>query len=655
MQTPNLTDENFNALATLFPNAVTEIIVGYEPMLDSNGNQVYGVDGSPRERALVKRAIDKAVLEQEINAYVVEGREERYQFTWPDKRKSILLANAPITASLRPYREESVDFENTENLYIEGDNLDVLKLLRETYLNRVKMIYIDPPYNTGKDFIYNDNFADGTVGFLRRDGQYDEQGNRLTPNLDSNGRFHTDWLNMIYPRLRVARDLLTDDGVIFISIDDNETGNLRKVCDEIFGASNFITQLIWQNKKGGGNDSLHIAVEHEYILAYAKSKTKLPAFYESYSDSYVTRYKEEDEIGKFYWDTFKRKSGKQYYPIECPDGTILEFDDEGNPISWLRSKARFEQDLRNGEVRIVSNNGKWSVQFKQRMPKGKKPRSIFTTETVIDDKGTTSTDADDVFNYFKKDVFSNPKPVELIRFLTGFGLGSEDLVLDFFSGSGTIAEAVMLANALDGGKRKYIAIQIQEDIDIMLSSSNANAKRIAENAITVLDGLKRPHIITELAKERIRRAGKKIKDENKDKPGIENLDIGFRVLKLDSSNMKDVYYTPEEYTKMNFNIEGFMDNIKPDRSDEDLLFQVMLDLGIPLSAKIKQEGKIFYVDGNYLIACFDKVDTTLITEIAQKQPYYAVFRDSSFFSDSAMVNFEQVFSTYSPHSIRRVL
>lgn len=632
MRTPSLADENFAALASLFPSAVTETV-------DENG--------------AVVRAIDKDILAQEINAHVVEGREERYQFTWPDKRKSILLSNAPIAASLRPYRDESVDFDTTENLYIEGDNLDVLKLLRETYLNRVKMIYIDPPYNTGKDFVYVDDFSEDSREFLRRDGQYDVQGNRLSPNLDSNGRFHTDWLNMIYPRLRVARDLLTPDGVIFISIDDSESGNLRKVCDDIFGASNFISQLIWQNKKGGGNDSLHIAIEHEYILVYAKSKPNLAAFYELYSDAYATRYKEEDDIGKYYWDTFKRKSGKQYYPIECPDGTVLEFDDDGNPISWLRSRARFEQDLHEGEIRIVSINSKWSVQFKQRMPQGKKPRSIFTTETVIDDKGTTSSGADDVFNYFKKDIFSNPKPVELIKFILGFGLGGNDLVLDFFSGSGTIAEAVMSANASDGGKRKYIAVQLQEDIDKMLTSSNANAKRVAENAVTVLDELKRPHIITELAKERIRRAGEIINEA----AGLtsQGLDVGFRVIKLDSSNMKDVYYTPEEYSQMNFKFDGLTDNIKEDRTDEDLLFQVMLDLGIPLSAKIDQNSDVFSVNDNYLIACFKQVDTAHITEIAKMKPYYAVFRDNSFANDSAMVNFEQVFATYSPNTIRRVL
>ncbi len=632
MCTSPLAEKNYSLLAGLFPNAVTETI---------------NKDG------VVVRAIDADVLAQEINTHVVEGREERYQFTWPDKRKSILLANTPIAAALRPCREESVDFDTTENLYIEGDNLDVLKLLRETYLNRVKMIYIDPPYNTGHDFVYEDDFAEDAGDFLRRDGQYDEQGNRLAPNLDSNGRFHTDWLNMIYPRLRVARDLLSEDGVIFVSIDENEVHNLRKVCDDVFGAANFISLLVWQNKKGGGNDSQFIATEHEFIVVYAKSKPSLHAFYELYSDEYATRYKEEDEKGRYFWDTFKRKSGKQYYPIECPDGTILQYDDDGNPISWLRSEPRFRQDVSDGEIRIVKIRDKWSVQFKQRMPEGKKPRSIFTTEFVVSDKGTTSTGSEDVYEYFKKDIFSNPKPVELLKFVIGFGLGKNDIVIDFFSGSGTISEAVMSLNASDKGRRKFIAVQLPEDIDKSLASSSANAKRVAENAVSVLDELGLPHVLTELAKERIRRAGTKIKGE----AGLtaQNLDVGFRVLKIDSSNMKDVYYTPDEYAQMDFKLDGLADNIKEDRTPEDLLFQVMLDLGIPLSAKIRREGEVFYVDDNYLIACFQRVDTDLITEIAKQKPYYAVFRDASFASDSAMVNFEQVFNTYSPSTIRKVL
>ncbi len=592
---------------------------------------------------------------QEISCTVVDGNEERYQFTWPDKKKSVLLANAPINKTLRPCREESVDFDTTENLYIEGDNLEVLKLLQETYLGKVKMIYIDPPYNTGSDFVYADNFAQSTDEYITNSGQFDEEGNRLVKNLDSNGRYHTDWLNMIYPRLKIAKNLLTEDGVIFISIDDSENKNLKNVCDEIFGAANFVSQLIWQNKKGGGNDSKYIAIEHEYILVYARNISALSEFYEAYSDDYIKRYKEHDEIGRFFWDTFKRKSGKQYYPIVCPDGTVLQFDDDGNPISWLRSKARFESDIKSGEIRIVKLGDKWSVQFKQRIPLGKTPRSIFTTETVFTEQGTTSTGSSDVYEYFKKDVFSNPKPVELIKFLLGFGLQKDDIVLDFFSGSATTAEAVMRSNA-EGKRCKYILVQLKEDIDPMLNSASANAKRVAENAVAVLDELRRPHIIPELAKERIRRAGKKIKDENP--LTTQNLDIGFRVLKCDTSNMKDIYYSPSEFD-MNL-LDMMADNIKEDRTPEDLLFQVMLDLGVELSSKIEETTiggkKVFDVADGFLIACFDKdVNDETIKAIAQKQPYYFVMRDSSLANDSVATNFEQIFATYSPDTVRKVL
>ena len=634
MHTPNKADENFKKLAEMFPNAVTETI-------DENGEVV--------------RAIDKDVLMQEISCTVVDGKEERYQFTWPDKKKSVLLANAPINKTLRPCREESVDFDTTENLYIEGDNLEVLKLLQETYLGKIKMIYIDPPYNTGSDFVYADNFAQSTDEYIANSGQFDEEGNRLVKNLDSNGRYHTDWLNMIYPRLKIAKNLLTEDGVIFISIDDSENKNLKNVCDEIFGAANFVSQLIWQNKKGGGNDSKYIAIEHEYILVYARNISALSEFYEAYSDDYIKRYKEHDEIGRFFWDTFKRKSGKQYYPIVCPDGTVLQFDDDGNPISWLRSKARFESDIKSGEIRIVKLGDKWSVQFKQRIPLGKTPRSIFTTETVFTEQGTTSTGSSDVYEYFKKDVFSNPKPVELIKFLLGFGLQKDDIVLDFFSGSATTAEAVMRSNA-EGKRCKYILVQLKEDIDPMLNSASANAKRVAENAVAVLDELRRPHIIPELAKERIRRAGKKIKDENP--LNTQNLDTGFRVLKCDTSNMKDVYYSPADFD-MNL-LDLIADNIKEDRTPEDLLFQVMLDLGVELSSKIEETTiggkKVFDVADGFLIACFDKdVNDETIKAIAQKQPYYFVMRDSSLANDSVATNFEQIFATYSPDTVRKVL
>lgn len=625
--------ENIQKIRDLFPNAVTEVLIDGEPTL----------------------AVDFDILKQEMSNVLIDDKEQRYQFTWPDKNKSILLANTSISATLRPCIEESVDFDNTQNLYIEGDNLEVLKLLQETYLGKIKMIYIDPPYNTGNDFVYNDDFTQDNEEYLDNSGQYDEQGNRLVQNTESNGRFHTDWLNMIYPRLRLAKDLLSDDGVIFISIDDNEVDNLRKICDEIFGKSNFIAQLIWQNKKGGGNDSKYIAIEHEYILCYSRNIDSLSEFYEKYSDDYIKRYKEEDEKGKYFWDTFKRKSGKQYYPIECPDGTLLEKDDDGNPISWLRSEARFRKDLKEGEVRIIQIGSRWSVQFKQRIPSGKTPRSIFTTEGIIDNKGTTSSGANDVYRYFSKDVFSNPKPVALIYFLLGFGVQSNDIVLDFFSGSGTTAESVFKINATDSGNRKFILVQLPEKISIN-GNTITNSNRISSNAIEVLEKLGKEKNIAKLAEERIRRAGERIKDEG----GLlaQKLDIGFRVLKLDSSNMKDVYYRPQDYNQSL--LDMFEDNIKEDRTPLDLLFQVMLDLGKPLSAKIVEKeiaGKhVFIVDDNDLIACFDKeITDEVVKTIAQMKPLYAVFRDSSMANDSVGTNFEQIFAIYSPNTTRKVL
>lgn len=636
MQSHDVIASNVKKIAQLFPDCVTE-------HLNKNGEP--------------ELAIDFEKLQAELNNDIIAEGEERYQFTWPDKRIAARRANTPTSMTLRPYREESVDFDNTQNLYIEGDNLEVLKILRETYLGKVKMIYIDPPYNTRKDFIYNDDFAQSKAEFEQRSGLFDEEGNRtidpMQRNTESNGRFHTVWLNMMYPRLKVGRDLLTDDGIIFISIDDHEVRNLKNICDEVFGEANFVTQLIWQNKKGGGNDSKHIAIEHEYILVYARNIKLLERFYESYSVDYIKRYKEQDEIGRYFWDTFRRKSGKQYYPITCPDGTVLEYDEDGNAISWLRSKARFDSDMEAGEIRIIKLDEKWSVQFKQRIPLGKKPRSIFTTETVLSDQGTTSRGASDVYEYFKKDIFSNPKPVELIRFLLGFALSKDDIVLDFFSGSATTAEALMNKN-IDGGNAKYILVQWPEDIERMLNSPDDNAKRVAQNAIDVLDKLKRPHVITELAKERIRRAGKKMKE----KAGLqrEKLDTGFRVLKLDSSNMADVYYTPQEFEQQSL----FNENVKSNRTNEDLLFQAMLDFGIELSAKIEARqiaGKIVhFVNGNYLVACFDfDVNESTVTEIARLQPVYFVMRDASAANDNVIDNFEQIFKHYSPATNCRII
>ena len=627
LETPDLTAQNIEKIGALFPNCVTETV-------DENGKP--------------KKAINFDMLRQMLSSDVVEG-DEAYEFTWVGKKAAIVEANKPIRKTLRPCPEESKDWDTTENLYIEGDNLEVLKLLQESYLGKVKMIYIDPPYNTGNDFIYADNFMRSQEAENEQMGMYDEGENRLFKNTDTNGRFHSDWCSMIYSRLVLSRNLLSDNGVIFISIDDSEADNLKKICSEVFGESNFVCQLIWQNKKGGGNDSLHVAIEHEYVLVYAKCKGLLAEFYESYSEDYIKRYKEQDEIGRFFWDTFKRKSGKQYYPITCPDGTVLEYDEDGNAISWLRSKTRFESDLKAGEVRIVKVKDKWSVQFKQRIPLGKTPRSIFTTETVITDKGTTSTGSEDVYQYFKKDVFSNPKPVELLSFLMGFALNDGEIALDFFSGSGTLAEAVMRENAKDSGTRKYIAVQLQEDITKALTGTSSNAQRVAENAISTLDEIGRPYYITELAKERIRRAGEKIKA---DSPlTTAGLDVGFRVLKLADSNMKDVYYAADELDQQT--LADMVSNIKEDRTALDLFFGCLLDWGLPLSMPYHSEEidgctVHTYNDGD-LIACFDKnIPESVVKEIAKRKPLRAVFRDAGFADSPAKINVFEIFKLYMP-------
>lgn len=667
MHTKSLADEKFAALAKLFPNAVTET-------MDENGSVV--------------RAIDKDVLAQEINTHVVEGREERYQFTWPDKKKSVLLANSPISAALRPCREESVDFDNTENLYIEGDNLDVLKLLRENYLNSVKMIYIDPPYNTGKDFIYKDDFSEKRESFLSRDGQFDEQGNRMGANLDSKGRFHTDWLNMIYPRLRIAKDLLDMDGVIIISIDDNEVENLKKICDEVFGQYSFVACLVWEKKKKGSFLSNDITNIKEYLLVYAKNKELFPGLIGEINTDEETypcvnasnrreirvipagigsKYREKDyflEKGSVISDT--TMTLVLHSDLVIKDGILAqELIIEGN---WRYSQPAMTEYATKKEIYITRDLylRRIVTEARYKTLKDLLPRvgNSIATGTIsltnlLDSGWGSNEDADEEQRllFGTQKVMGYPKPVQLLYKVIASYRSTDFLVLDFFSGSATTAHAIMKLNADDGGARRFIMVQIPEDLDKSLSlASDDNTKKSLKLTIDYLDSIKKPHTVCEIGKERIRRAGAKIKADSPLTTG--DLDIGFRVLKLDSSNMKDVYYTPEEFltsAQTSPNLFGFMDNIKGDRSPEDLLFQVMLDLGIPLSAKITLDGEVFHVNGNYLIACFDKVDIDQMTEIAKQRPKYAVFRDSGFASDSDMVNFEQIFNTYSPGTEKRVL
>lgn len=637
MQTTNITEDKLKKLKELFPNSVTETI-------DENDQIV--------------RAIDADVLAQEINTRVVSGREERYQFTWPDKRKSILLANAPINATLRPCREESVDFDTTENLYIEGDNLDVLKLLRETYLNRIKMIYIDPPYNTGNDFVYEDDFSEDRDSYLNRSGQYDEQGNRLVRNLESNGRFHTDWLNMMYPRLRIARDVLSEDGVIFISIDDNESSQLRKLCDEIFGSSNFVAQLaVLVNPRGRHLDRF-IAKTHESIFIYVKSYNSINSITGIEKEGrMVDEYNKEDSKGKYrllglrnrnqsfnpltrpnlYYPLYVNPRNKQISTIQS-----TEYNDEVWPITtdgvktcWTWSSAKVDSE--NCLLTAERTGTEWRIYRKDYLHDESGNVSQTLVKSLWDDKQySNDVGRSSVKDLFGRAIMDFPKSPMLIRKLLQIGTDRDSIIIDFFSGSATTAHAVMQQNAEDGGERKYIMVQIPEVTDESSEANKAGYNNICE-----------------IGKERIRRAGQNIVNESPlDRAG---LDIGFRVLKLDSSNMRDVYYTPEEYAQQGFDLTGYRDNIKPGRTDEDLLFQVMLELGIPLSASITREGRLLLVNGGYLTACFDAIDTALITDIAKRKPFYAIFRDSSFINDAALVNVKQIFNTYSPGTIRRVL
>jgi len=627
MQSLDVVGSNIKKIQQLFPNCVTERL---------------NKDGKP------ELAIDFEKLQAELsNEIIVEG-EERYQFTWPDKRAANRLANTPTTMTLRPCREESVNFDHTQNLYIEGDNLDVLKALRETYLGKVKMIYIDPPYNTGNDFVYNDDFAQSRGEFEETSGLFDEEGNQtidpMQRNTESNGRFHTDWLNMIYPRLKVARDLLSDDGVIFISIDDNEVENLRKICDEIFGSENHIETVVWKNKYGAGAKTVGFISAHEYILVYSKNTiTDLTC---EFIGEEREKYNKKDS-------KFNQRGPYRTQPLmtnSLGDRPNLMYSIFYNGVEikprkqWVWSKERMEEAIANDNVEFsLQKDGSYTVRSKSYLydENGKirrgKPVSVMNGPFTQD--GTQ-----EVRNLFDaKSVFDFTKPSELIKFFIGLeinGNNSRDyIILDFFSGSATTAHAVMQLNAEDGGNRKFIMVQLPEKTDEKSEAYKAGYPNICE-----------------IGKERIRRAGKKIKEDNKDKEGIEKLDIGFRVLKLDSSNMEDVYYTPQEFTMQSL----FNENVKADRTGEDLLFQVMLDLGIELSAKIETQqiaGKTVYlVDDNYLVACFDRdVTEAAITEIAKLHPIYFVMRDASVANDNVIDNFEQLFEAYSKDTVRKIL
>ena len=637
MQSHDVTSSNTQKIAQLFPNCVTERL---------------GKEGKP------ELAIDFEKLQAELSNEIITDGEERYQFTWPDKRAAVRLANTPTTKTLRPCREESVDFDNTQNLYIEGDNLDVLKVLRETYLGKVKMIYIDPPYNTGNDFVYNDDFGKDKGTFEETSGLFDEDGNQtidpMQRNTESNGRFHTDWLNMIYPRLKVARDLLTEDGVIFISIDDNEVENLRKICDEVFGEQNFVTQYVWEKKKKPSFLNANIGTKTEYIVCYSKNRFMLGALSVDTTEE-GKKYPLNNAGNSISVLTFPPHS----VMFNINDGMVEKQNmSEGNIITellndliiknglnenefklkgeWRYSQQKVNEIISNGETLIISK-----IPFRpNHIKKGGEIKKMHNLLTIAHYNIGTNEDAtSEQISLLGKDYFDYAKPSSLIQLLIkAISYNDRDsFIMDFFSGSATTAHAVMKLNAEDGGNRKFIMVQLPEKTDEKSEAYKAGYKNICE-----------------IGKERIRRAGKKVKEEVGS--SVQNLDTGFRVLKLDTSNMEDVYYTPQKFELQSL----FNENVKADRTNEDLLFQVMLDLGIELSAKIESKqiaGKnVHFVDDNYLVACFDRnVNESTITEIAKLQPIYFVMRDASAANDNVIDNFEQIFKHYSPDTNCRII
>ena len=638
MQSSDVVGGNVAKIAAMFPQCVTE---------------------RKNKEGKVERAIDFEKLKAELSDDVIEVGEERYQFTWPDKRAAARLANTPTAMTLRPCPGQSVGRDGTpggfdsENLYIEGDNLDVLKVLRETYLGKVKMIYIDPPYNTGNDFVYNDDFVQDYADY-RRDAinsARDEDGNLtrdpMVRNTEANGRFHTDWLNMIYPRLKVARDFLADDGVIFISIDDKEVSNMIKLCSEIFGEHNFVGNIVWQSRTSISNDD-EISTNHNHTLVYSKNREILTFGGDDIDES---EYTNPDNDPRGPWKLVpidaNHVGGDTNYPITNPKTGVDYYPPNGR--IWCYNKATLDSLMSDGRIKFGltdDSSPKRKLFLKERKVKG----DCKTPSSVLLDAGTTKSGTSEIMSLFNGDkVFDYPKPTTLISRLMKYGfLKDRDTVLDFFSGSGTTAHATFSYNVNERSRIHFILVQIPEDLDRNLITASTDAKKSIRVAIKMLDDINRPRLLTEIAKERIRRAGRKVKEE----AGLQgqDLDIGFRVLKLDTSNMEDVYYTPDKFDPTM--LDGLVDNIKADRTGEDLVFQVMLNLGIELSAKIERKeiaGKMVYsVDDGYLLACFDRdVNETTIEEMAKLQPTHLVIRDASAATDTVLDNFDQIIETYS--------
>ena len=621
MHTPDLAEENYKKLAALFPDAVTETI-------DEDGNVV--------------RAIDKDTLMQEINAKVVDGSQERYQFTWPDKRKAVVLANAPIAKTLRFEKDKSVGRDGTpggtdsENIYIEGDNLEALKILRETYLGKVKMIYIDPPYNTGNDFIYKDDFKQEAKEYAVASGQTDEEGNRLVQNTESNGRFHTDWLKMMYPRLKLAKDLLSDDGAILITIDHNEHATVQMICDEIFGHNCFIGELVWKSSDNSNNNALTFSEDHNYILVYSKSPDWRPNFINDPEKRKHFKNPDNDPKGPWFDGNPVNNPGLRVnlqFDITTPSGKIIHHPANG----WRWSRETMKEKFKTGELRFSKDESRVIRRTYLKDMEGLPPSTLLTNLSVT---GHTRGAKYELKKLFPEEpvtsLFSTPKPTLLLKYLLTITVAPDCVVMDFFSGSGSMADAVLQYNAQNSTSIRYIMIQVKEKCITDKAGNIPTYKNICE-----------------MGKERIRRAGKKIKEET----GAD-IDYGFRCFKVDSSNMKDVYYKPSDVKQAE--VDLFTDNIKEDRTPEDLLIQVMLDLGVLLPSKVEEKEiagkKVFSVADGYLMACFAKdVTEDVVTAIAKEQPFYAVFRDSSMADDSIAANFEQIFATYSPQTVRKVL
>lgn len=656
MHSPNLTQDNIARIREMFPGCVTE---------------ARGEDGN------VKLAVDFDQLRQELSDVIVEGPQERYHLNWPGKREALLTANAPIAKTLRPCREESVDFDTTKNLFIEGDNLDALKLLQETYLGKVKMIYIDPPYNTGKDFIYEDDFAQSSKEYLLRTNQVDEKGNRLVANRDSNGRFHSDWLTMMYSRLRIARNLLQQDGLIIISIDEIEHANLKKLCDEVFGGHNFCGEIVWKNSSK--NDQDYISIQHEYFVVYARDK-------QANKGEWVERKQGLEEIYKAF-DGFKRQHGTNWEAIHAAALEWYRTFPESNPIvdsrhyNWMDTRGvYFASDISGPNFgqyvyEVVHPTTKQPVkppasgwrypepEMKQRIadervhfgpdhttiPKNKTylkdtEFQSLTSMRFIDGRAASNR----LEELFGAKVFTNPKDELLLADLfKAVGVSGNDLVLDFFSGSATTAHAVFELNKNTGSNCRVVLVQIAESLEEMLKVATGSSKKVVQDAMAFLKNANLPQTISELSKERIRRAGKLVRQSDA------KVDIGFRSFTIDASGMADVYYAPDALDKANLDL--FVDNIKPDRTAEDLLFQVMLDWGVDLAlpiAKQSIQGKdVFFVDGNALAACFDasgSIDEAFVKELAKHQPLRVVFRDMGFKGDATKINVEQIFKLLSP-------